>query len=128
MNPPKDSRKTIEEQVIAKVQWNTPDDDILEWLGSKHGILHEDADQMLVRAKAIRTKVVRERAAKVVLVTSIALVAALAYIAVNPWSWGFDLRAIVLAISFIAMPFLLIALIRNAVLLTRGDTAGPIER
>jgi hypothetical protein len=119
MQTPEEKLKLIEEQVVAKVQWNTPDEDVLEWLASKHAIAGDDAQRMLKRAKSSKVRGDRTQAGKTVLLTAIGLTLAITYVSISTWSATLNLRTIVLVISLIAIPLLLIALIKGVLELTK---------
>jgi len=62
MQSPEERLRTIREQVDAKIHWGDSREDVAAWLGQKHGILGEEADQMLDHAYRERHAALRERA------------------------------------------------------------------
>lgn len=119
MQTPEQKLKLIEEQVIAKVQWNTPDEDILEWLASKHSIVGNDAQRMLNRARSSKSTGDRGKAGQTVLISAIILAAAIGYISISAWEWTLSGGTILLVLAFIAVPVSLIALLKGVLLLTK---------
>lgn len=54
--------QTIQDQVISKIHWEAPDEEVLEWLEEKHGITDERALSMIALGHRKRKKAIREKA------------------------------------------------------------------
>ena len=62
VTPLTDKAKALQDQVDSKIHWDTPDEEVLDWLGDKHSIEGDDAALMLKNAKRTRARAIRERA------------------------------------------------------------------
>lgn len=58
---PDPKRAALQDQVNAKVKWNTSEDEVVSWLWERHSIRGTDAAEMLEIALRHRAGVVRER-------------------------------------------------------------------
>jgi hypothetical protein len=59
MTPKK--REMVCDQVNSKVYWGTEDEEVLQWLGSRHGIFGDEAQKILSAAKRAKRAAVRKR-------------------------------------------------------------------
>ncbi len=72
--------KDLQDQVTAKVHWDTPDDEVADWLEEKHGLTEEQIDEMLRIAHKKRRLAIRERALYLMIGTGIGIAVFGAYI------------------------------------------------
>jgi hypothetical protein len=126
MRSPEENAAMIREQVISKVIWGTTDDEVLDWLHSKHGITDEAADKLLAEAHRIRLAAVKSKA-KVHLGISIGgMVLALIYVLVRSGDRYVDI-GIVSYIVFGVGLISLIMFIRSLLQLLKGESQGPVD-
>src|SRR5688572_21536786 len=58
---PDPKRAALQDQVNAKIQWNSDEEEVLTWLSQRHFIRGTDADEMIEAARRHRARIVRER-------------------------------------------------------------------
>lgn len=66
--------QALQDQVTAKVHWDTPDTEVAEWLQAKHGLADEQITQMLRTAHKKRRMAIRERALYLMIGSGIGIV------------------------------------------------------
>lgn len=54
-------REMVAEQVNSKVYWGAEDEEVLQWLGSRHSIFGDEAQKILAAAKRAKRAAVRKR-------------------------------------------------------------------
>lgn len=80
MPTPAEKLKDLQDQVTAKVHWDTPDHEVADWLEEKHGLTEEQIDEMLRIAHKKRRMAIRERAIYLMIGTGIGIAVFGAYI------------------------------------------------
>jgi hypothetical protein len=73
--PAEQKSRQLQEQVSAKIHWDAPEREVLEWLGEKHGIEGERAQAMLAIARQARVRAIRERSLYGLMAAGIGMIA-----------------------------------------------------
>jgi hypothetical protein len=106
-----------QEQVNAKIHWDAPDDEVLDWLEEKHCIVGPEAEAMLAIAWEKRRWAIRERGLYLMILSGIGM----GLLAV---SLGLDLTDLKVVILLCTLGFLFL---KGLARVLSGKTDVPID-
>lgn len=73
MTHPSAKSKALQEQVNAKIHWDTPEEEVMDWLEEKHHIEGREAATMLAIAWKKRRCAIRERGLYLMILSAIGM-------------------------------------------------------
>ena len=130
MKTPKERFEMTRQQAVAKIRWGARQQEVLDWLQEKHGIVGEEAQRLLAEAYRARRKAIRENALirLVLSIIGMVLVAAFVYIRFGVGVIFYGGGAILTPVFAIGLGYLSIStFIRSLNRLFTGETAGPVD-
>jgi hypothetical protein len=126
MKTAEEREEQLRQQVCSKIRWGTRDQEVLEWLQEKHGIVDERAEAMLVEAHRAKRKAVRVKALFTLVFSALGLVIAGGFIGLQIWDGIFVIGRGTLMVDAIALTCLA-AFFRSLMLLFTGRTDGSVD-
>lgn len=125
MPTPAEKLKDLQAQVTAKIHWDTPDYEVVEWLEEKHGLAEEQIDEMLRIAHKKRRLAIRERALYLMIGASIGI----AICGTSIWIESYSDTAILhlRSISRILLGVSIVAFLRGLRRFISGKTDSTID-
>ena len=106
---PDPKRAALQDQVNAKIKWNSTDAEVSEWLSEKHFIRGTDAAEMIEAGKRHRAGIVRERSFYGMIISAVGTLVTGGIVVVQWWGGYFYLRRgtiMLVACAFCAAWFL----------------------
>ena len=130
MLSPEERLRTIREQVDSKIHWGSTREDVASWLAQKHGIVGDEAEQMLNHAYRARHVALRERALVRLFLSIVGLVGAgiALYIRYGAGTELFSGKAIIVTLLLLAVGIASLAtLLRSLNVLLGKDNSVSLD-
>ena len=131
MKSPEEKREIMRQQVISKVRWGARQQEVLDWLQEKHGIVGSEAEQLLAEANHARSKRIRENAL-IRLVLSVIGMAAVGVFFATRFGFGVVVygggSTVIATVLVAGLGWLsLTTFVRSIKRLLTGETIGPAD-
>ena len=116
----------MRQQVISKIRWGSRDQEVLDWLQDRHGIKEGEADTLLKEAHQAKRKAVRSKALLSVAFSSLGILLAAGFVALQVWEGLFVIgygSILIIGIGFVSIG----VFCRSLVSLLTGQTKGSVD-